>query len=92
MIRSTKGQFADELVAGRCPRALQSIRAVAERKLDLLNAATTLDDLRSPPGNRLELLRGDRASFYSIRINDRFRICFRWANGDAFEVEVIDYH
>lgn len=92
MIRSTKGHFADELVSGRCPGALQSIRAVVERKLGYLDAAITLDDLRRPPGNRLELLRGDRVSQYSIRINDRFRICFRWDSGNAFDVEIIDYH
>ena len=62
------------------------------RKLAVLNRAARLDDLRIPPGNRLESLRGDRAGQHSIRINDQFRICFVWRNGDAFEVEIVDYH
>jgi len=62
------------------------------RKLVILDAAETLSDLRIPPGNRLEKLRGDRKGRYSIRINDRWRVCFRWSRGDAYEVEVADYH
>ncbi len=58
----------------------------------LLNAAATLDFLRSPPGNRLELLKGDRAGQWSIRINDQWRICFHWEDGDALNVEIVDYH
>ena len=58
----------------------------------MLHAARTLDFLRSPPGNRLEPLHGDRRGQHSVRINDRWRICFRWSNGDAFEVEIVDYH
>ncbi len=58
----------------------------------MLNAATELRDLRSPPGNRLETLSGDREGQYSIRINDQFRICFVWRDGDAHEVEIVDYH
>lgn len=89
-------EFADRhtamLFAGRCPRRWLSIRTQAERKLAMLHAARTLDFLRSPPGNRLETLRGDRRGQHSIRINDRWRICFRWSNGDAFEVEIVDYH
>jgi proteic killer suppression protein len=61
-------------------------------KLALVDAAATLDFLRSPPGNRLEVLKGDRAGQHSIRINDQWRICFRWENGNAFEVEFCDYH
>jgi toxin HigB-1 len=64
----------------------------ALRKLRIVHRAATLDDLRAPPGNRLELLRGDRAGQYSIRVNDQFRICFRWEDGDAFDVELTDYH
>lgn len=64
----------------------------AHRKLLLLDAAETLDDLRVPPGNRLERLSGDRAGQYSIRINNRWRICFRWVRGDAYDVEITDYH
>ena len=62
------------------------------RKLLLLDAAEGLDELKVPPGNRLERLRGDRAGEYSIRINDQWRICFRWKNGGAHDVEVCDYH
>jgi toxin HigB-1 len=62
------------------------------RKLRILDAATSLVDLRVPPGNRLEQLRGDRSGQHSIRVNDRWRICFRWADGDAHEVELVDYH
>jgi plasmid maintenance system killer protein len=64
----------------------------ALRKLLILDAAETLSDLRSPPGNRLEKLVGDRAGEYSIRINEQWRICFRWREGDAYEVEIADYH
>jgi len=62
------------------------------RKLLLLDGAETLTDLQSPPGNRLEKLRGDRAGQHSIRINDQWRICFRWRDGDAHDVEIVDYH
>lgn len=65
---------------------------MARRKLRMLNAAAVLDDLRIPPANRLEALRGDRIGQHSIRINDQWRICFRWSDGDAFEVEIVDYH
>jgi proteic killer suppression protein len=80
------------LFGGCWPRRWVAIRGVAERKLALLNAAATLDFLRSPPGNRLELLKGDRAGQWSIRINDRWRICFEWSGGDALNVEIVDYH
>lgn len=62
------------------------------RKLVALDAAESLDDLRIPPGNRLEQLRGDRAGQYSIRVNDQWRVCFRWRDGDAYDVELVDYH
>jgi toxin HigB-1 len=65
---------------------------VTRRKLTLLDAATELGDLRSPPGNRLEKLHGDRQGQHSIRINDQFRICFHWRDGEAYEVEITDYH
>jgi len=58
----------------------------------MLHRATTLQDLRVPPGNRLEALKGERQGRHSIRINDQFRICFRWRDGDAFDVEIVDYH
>ncbi len=69
-----------------------SIQAVARRKLRMLHNAQNLIDLRAPPANRLEALKGDRLGQYSIRINDQYRICFQWANGDATEVEIVDYH
>ena len=68
------------------------VRQGAARKLALLDTATSLNDLRSPPGNRLEKLTGDREGQHSIRINDQFRLCFRWSDGDAYDVEITDYH
>jgi toxin HigB-1 len=68
------------------------ILRVAYRKLMQINNARTLDDLRSPPGNRLEALKGERKGQHSIRVNDQWRVCFRWSNGDAYDVEVCDYH
>jgi len=68
------------------------IRRAALRKLDVLNGARELKDLRSPPGNRLETLRGDLAGLHSIRVNDQWRIVFRWIDGDAQDVSVVDYH
>jgi proteic killer suppression protein len=65
---------------------------VALRKLDMIDAAVVSDDLRTPPGNRLEALKGDRSGQYSIRINDQWRICFRWEEGAAVDGEIIDYH
>ena len=93
MIRS----FADrdtELVWLRegAKRVDPRIHKVANRKLHLLDAATTLDVLRVPPGNRLEALEGDRAGQHSIRINDQWRICFRWTDAGAEDVAVVDYH
>ena len=70
----------------------QDIQQVALRKLRMLNRAVTLQDLRIPPANRLEKLTGDRAGQYSIRINDQWRICFEWREGDAYNVEIADYH
>ena len=69
-----------------------AIQRVALRRLRQLDAAMALDDLRAPPGNRLEKLRGARASQFSIRINDQWRVCFRWSEGDAHDVEIVDYH
>ena len=76
-------------VSRRLPRDIQEI---ARRKLRILNNAKTLQDLRVPPANRLEALKGDRAGQYSIRINDQWRICFVWDNGHATEVVIVDYH
>ncbi|MEO7761652.1 MAG: type II toxin-antitoxin system RelE/ParE family toxin [Casimicrobiaceae bacterium] len=76
-------------IAKRIPIAIQT---VARRKLRMLNSARTLEDLRIPPANRLEMLRGELRGRYSIRINDQWRVCFRWSNAGASEVEIIDYH
>lgn len=62
------------------------------RKLDQIDASVRIEDLMAPPGNRLEKLKGDRAGQWSVRINDQWRICFRWDNGDAWDVEIVDYH
>lgn len=70
----------------------RSFERVARRKLLYLNQARTLNDLRVPPGNRLEALKGDRAGQHSVRINDQYRICFLWSGSDALEVEIVDYH
>jgi proteic killer suppression protein len=75
----------------RCPR-FQSIENGARRKLIMLNNAQSLQDLRVPPGNRLEELHGDRRGQHSIRINDQWRVCFEWRERDAYEVEIVDYH
>lgn len=70
----------------------QQVLKIGNRKLTQLHNARSLDDLRAPPGNRLEALSGNRAGQHSIRINDRWRVCFVWCNGDAFDVEIVDYH
>lgn len=93
MIRSFKGLEAARLWRGEASRKLpQDIQERALRKLRQLDAAATLDDLRNPPGNRLETLKGSRAGQLSIRINDQWRICFRWSEGEATDVEIVDYH
>lgn len=73
-------------------RRFNSISSVALRKLAMLDAAETLEDLRVPPANRLEALRGDRKGSYSIRVNDQWRVCFRWESGRVVDVEIVDYH
>ena len=93
MIRSFAGKDAERLFRREPVRPLPpALLRVGLRKLVQLDAATTLDDLRVPPGNRLEKLSGDRAGQHSSRINDQWRICFRWRDGDAFDVEIVDYH
>jgi proteic killer suppression protein len=93
MIRSFKSRETERIfhrqVSTHLPRDIQQ---VALRKLRMLNRAATLQDLRSPPANRLEKLGGDRAGQHSIRINDQWRICFEWRNGDVYDVEIVDYH
>ena len=92
MVLSFKGADAEALAKGRRVRRLQKIENAARRKLRQLEIAGRLDDLRVPPGNRLEALRGDRVGHYSIRVNDQFRICFRWTAALAEDVEIVDYH
>ncbi len=92
MIRSYRCKDTERLAGGeRVPRFVNFER-VARRKLAQLDAAATLDFLRVPPGNRLEALRGDREGCYSIRINDQWRLCFRFDGGDAYDAEIVDYH
>ncbi|MBS9781211.1 MAG: type II toxin-antitoxin system RelE/ParE family toxin [Gammaproteobacteria bacterium] len=81
-----------QLFNGEVVKSFEPFRRIAERKLQQLDDATEIRDLKSPPGNRLEKLKGDREGAYSIRINDQFRICFRWQDGQAIDVEIVDYH
>ena len=93
MIVSLKGKFAEAVVAGRVAKGFPAgLLSAAERKMQAINNAHALSDLRSPPGNRLEALRGDRAGQHSIRINDQWRICFVWTEAGAENVEIVDYH
>jgi len=92
MIVSFADTDTDRLVRGYRVRRLVGIETVARRKLRQLQIAGRLDDLRVPPGDRLEALKGDRAGQHSIRINDQFRVCFRWTSAGAAEVEIVDYH
>jgi proteic killer suppression protein len=87
--RNTK-EFWDTGKSQGMPPA--NLRNVAKRKLAALHSCLSLEDLRIPPGNRLEELRGDRKCQHSIRINDQFRVCFVWRDGDAYDVEITDYH
>ena len=92
MIKSFRDKETEQLFHDLLVRRFGQIERIARRKLILLNSAVRLQDLRIPPGNRLEALRGDRSGQYSIRINDQWRICFRWEEGDAHDVEITDYH
>lgn len=82
--------FLDEAVPRRT--GWSAVKKKVALKLDVLEAAHSLDDLRSPPGNHLESLKGDRRGQHSIRVNDQWRICFRWKDGNAHDVEIVDYH
>jgi proteic killer suppression protein len=92
MIRSFAQKKTERLWQGQRVAAFDSFREKAERKLALLDAATCLADLGGLPGNRLEALRGARKGQHSIRINDQWRLCFRWQKTDALDVEIVDYH
>ena len=92
MIRSFRCAETERLFRRLPSRRFRSFQRVALRKLVILDSASTLDDLRIPPANRLEKLKGDRKGQHSMRINDQWRVCFRWRDGDAHDVEIVDYH
>jgi proteic killer suppression protein len=92
MISDFKCLDTAAMFAGQRVRRFVNIETVAMRKLAMLHRAANVADLRIPPNNRLDLLKGDRAGQYSIRINDQWRVCFRFEGGNAFEVEIVDYH
>jgi toxin HigB-1 len=93
MIRTFASKDTEKLFRRQpVPKFPSDLRRTAQRKLLLLDAAEQLDDLSVPHGNRLEKLAGDRKGQHSIRVNDQWRICFRWKDGDAYEVEIVDYH
>jgi len=93
MIRSFRDKLTADLAAGKVPKRVpRDVAERAVRKLFLLDTVTRLDDLRVPPGNRLEALSGERRGQHSIRVNDQWRICFEWRDGDAYDVEFVDYH
>ena len=93
VISSFRDRETERIWNGEFSRRLpQEIQQVARRKLRMINNARTIADLRVPPANRLEALKGNRVGQYSIRINDQWRICFRFANGEASNVEIVDYH
>ena len=96
MIKSIKNQTTQDIFDGFNSKAARKIpfelHKIVRRKLDLINSVESLDDLKVPPGNHLEILRGDRKGFYSIRVNQQWRIVFRWESGQAQEVQVVDYY
>ena len=93
MIRSFACKRTQQLYNGSgCPKQFQAIQRQAERKLQMIDSATTVEFLRSPPGNRLETLKGDRKGQHSVRLNNQWRLCFRFENGEAYDVEIVDYH
>ncbi len=93
MIRTFADSDTESVWSGRRVRLWPlDVQTVGRRKLRMINNARDLRDLRSPPGNRLELLKGDRAGQYSVRINRQWRVCFRWRSGDAHDVQIADYH
>jgi proteic killer suppression protein len=93
MIKSFRDKAAANLFRGRgCDAKWRQFERVALRKLLMINAASNLHDLKSPPNSRLEALKGDRSGQHAIRINDRYRVCFVWNDGHAEQVEIVDYH
>jgi toxin HigB-1 len=92
VIRPFKTEDTERLFNDERVRQWQAIENIARRKLNMVHAAARLEDLRVPPGNRLEKLGGDRKHQHSIRVNDQYRVCFEWREGDAYDVEIVDYH
>lgn len=92
MIESFKCDDTQKLFHDRYVKCFERVERAARRKLEMLDAASDINDLRTPPGNRLEKLSGDRKETYSIRVNQQYRICFEWQNGAAHKVEIVDYH
>jgi proteic killer suppression protein len=92
VIASYADRDTEQLAEAIRVKKFEAIARIGQRKLAMLQAARTLEDLATPPGNRLESLSGDRKGQHSIRINDQYRICFRWKEGYAHEVEIVDYH
>jgi proteic killer suppression protein len=93
MIKSFRDKDTEKIFNRQLSRKLpQDIQGIARKKLVILDAAPQLGDLRIPPGNRLETLKGTRKDQHSIRINDQWRVCFKWSDGDAYDVEITDYH
>jgi proteic killer suppression protein len=92
MIKTFRSRETERLYARERLKQFRAIELVARRKLRQIDSASELRDLASPPGNRLEALHGNRKGQHSIRINDQWRICFIWSKGDAYDVEIVDYH
>jgi len=92
VIKSFRCKDTESMFNGNRVARFANIQTIAMRKLAMLNQAGRLDDLRVPPGNRLEALKGDRAGQHSIRVNDQFRVCFRWTDAGPEDVEIVDYH
>mgnify|MGYP001605607057 CR=1 FL=1 len=93
MLKSFKDSETEKIWHGEFSKKLPTdIQDVARRKLRMLNNSLSINDLRMPRNNRLELLKGDRKGFFSIRISDQWRVCFRWVEGNCFDVEIVDYH
>ena len=93
MIRSFRDKDTEKVANGEYSRRFPTdIQRRAKMRIDRINAAVVLEDLRVPPSHHLERLKGERKGLYSIRINDQWRVCFRWKDGDAYDVEIVDYH
>lgn len=92
MIKTFRCREGEQIALGHHSRRFGNIERVARRKLRMIQTAANLEDLKAPPANRLEALRGARNGQHRIRINDQWRVCFVWRNGDAYDVEIVDYH